>query len=202
MIMNSGANPHLKSWMLFVDGENVTIQGQKVLHASSVTLTSGQFWEKDVFLWRAVGSPDNSGRRAFFRTALEIQPDALRSYYYTSVTGSEETLESVSTTLWNIGFTPRVFKKAKKEQKSKGVDIALCTDMLSHAFAGHFDVAVLLAGDGDFQPLVDQVKRTGCIVVVGAFTEGLSPRLRLAADYFFELDHPFEQFWKQYQPTR
>ena len=45
---------------------------------------------------------------------------------------------------------------AKPAAKAKGVDIALTTDMLSNAFLGNYDVAVLVAGDGDYVPLVEQ----------------------------------------------
>ena len=34
-------------------------------------------------------------------------------------------------------------------RRSKGVDIILTKDMLSHAFPGNFDAALLVAGDGD-----------------------------------------------------
>jgi uncharacterized LabA/DUF88 family protein len=56
-----------------------------------------------------------------------------------------------------IGFHPEVFKK-KHGVKSKSVDITLSKDLLVHAFYNNYDVAVLIAGDGDYVPLVQEVK--------------------------------------------
>lgn len=44
------------------------------------------------------------------------------------------------------------------DRKSKGVDIALATDMLTRAFQNDFEVAILLAGDADYKPLVGRLK--------------------------------------------
>jgi uncharacterized LabA/DUF88 family protein len=82
------------------------------------------------------------------------------------------------------------------------VDIALTKDLLRHAFLGNYDVAVLVAGDGDYVPLVDEVKRLGKVVYVEFFRQsGLSNNLRLAADRFFEMDEFFLHQWKQTQPS-
>jgi uncharacterized LabA/DUF88 family protein len=112
--------------------------------------------------------------------------------------GSDEVLSAVEESLWRIGFTPKVFKKASQERKSKGVDIALCTDMLTHAFQNHFEVAVLLAGDADYKPLVNKVKSLGKIVYLWFFSEkkyGLGAGLRLASDAFISLDSQFAKNW-------
>jgi uncharacterized LabA/DUF88 family protein len=62
-----------------------------------------------------------------------------------------------------------VFKKDKQGRKTKGVDITLTRDMLSHAFRGNYDVARLIAGDGDYLPLIEEVKRLGKRVQVCFF---------------------------------
>jgi uncharacterized LabA/DUF88 family protein len=89
--------------------------------------------------------------------------------------------------LWNLGFTPVVFRKAKGS-RSKGVDITLTKDMLTHAFHDHYDVAVLVTGDADYEPVVSEVRRQGKAVHLCAFTNGLADRLRLACDSFTSLD--------------
>ena len=90
-----------------------------------------------------------------------------------------------------------MFRKTRQEEKAKGVDIALAKDFLSHAFLNNYDVALLFAGDGDYIPLVEEVKRLGKIVCVVFFSEfGLNPELRIAADYFLPIDDAFEYFWK------
>ena len=48
--------------------------------------------------------------------------------------------------------------------------------MLSHAFRDNYEVAVLVAGDGDYVPVVQEVQRLGKIVFVWFFeNEGLNP---------------------------
>src|SRR3990172_369846 len=43
----------------------------------------------------------------------------------------------------------------------KGVDVKIATDMVALAYAGEYDVAVLVSGDGDLAPAVHQIRRTG-----------------------------------------
>jgi uncharacterized LabA/DUF88 family protein len=103
----------------------------------------------------------------------------------------------VEESLWRLGFTPKVFKK-QKERKSKGVDISLTTDMLTHAFQNHFDVAILMAGDGDYGPLVGRVKSLGKLLWVWFFgdeKDGLSPALRRSSDVMLPLDAHFSENW-------
>ena len=60
---------------------------------------------------------------------------------------------------------------------------------------------MLVARDGDYVPLVEEVKRLGELVHVAFFGEkvrGLSPELRLASDRFWELEYAFTTSWKQY----
>jgi uncharacterized LabA/DUF88 family protein len=57
---------------------------------------------------------------------------------------------------------------------------------------------VLVAGDGDYVPLVREVKRLGKIVCIAFFSEpkhGLSPELRVESDYFFPLEEKFRPAW-------
>lgn len=69
--------------------------------------------------------------------------------------------------------------------------------MLSHAFLGNYDAAVLVAGDADYVPLVEEVKRLGKLVHVAFFgSQGLSPELRRSADQFCEIAGDFAAAWK------
>jgi uncharacterized LabA/DUF88 family protein len=126
-----------------------------------------------------------------------VQDHAIRAYYYTSLTGDDPQVLSVRRALRSLGFHPEVFKKVRAQEKAKGVDIALAKDFLSHAFLNNYDVAVLAAGDGDYVPLITEVKRLGKIVYVAFFRDyGLSTELHLAADMFFEMEHFFLKRWR------
>ena len=67
-------------------------------------------------------------------------------------------------------------------REQKGVDVLLAVEMLTDAHAQNFTDAFLLAGDADFVPLVDEVRRLGRRVFVVAHTRSLSQALAEAAD--------------------
>lgn len=188
--------------MMFVDGENFTLRGQEVVRKAGVIVKEGRYYKSDCFLW----FPEVIGSRRI--PGGDVRPDqlqnhALRSYYYTSLQGNDESLQAAREALRQLGFTPRVFKKLASQRQSKGVDIALAKDMLSHAFHQHYEVAVLIAGDADYVPLVEEAKRLGKLVYVWFFEqEGLNSELRLASDSFLDLTSLFLQCWAKESAAR
>jgi len=179
--------------MLFVDGENFTIRGQKLAADKDVKLEAGDNYIKNTYLWiPGIKATQNLVHRDIF----PLQPQAVRAHYYASAVGDEPRLMEVSTKLWERGFTPHVFKKDKDSARTKAVDIKLTTDMLSNAFMNNYDVAVLFAGDGDYVPLLEEVARLGKQVHVMFFpNHGMSPALRLASDTFHHIDDLFVEHW-------
>ena len=118
--------------------------------------------------------------------------------------------------LRELGFEPRLFPRRRDKSKladvppgderdevlarwkSKAVDLALATDVLTLAGEGRYEVAVIFAGDGDYVPVVEAVKRLGRHVVVGFFAgkgHGLSDDLRIAADGFVDLTPYLVNSW-------
>lgn len=180
--------------MMFVDGENLTIRAQKVAAQGNVPLTEGPHFRRDVFFWLpgilATQRLTSGGQVA-------LQPQAVRSFYYTSAVGDDVLLQDVRERLWDIGFTPQVFKRGPGDRRAKAVDISLARDMLSNAFLGNFEAAVLVAGDGDYVPIVQEVQRLGKVVyVLFLRAEGLSNELRLASDLTFVLDELIAAKWQ------
>jgi len=132
---------------------------------------------------------------------VSLEPTAIRAYYNTSVVGDEQRFKLVEQSLWQNGFLAKVFKKQKQQTKSKGVDIALATDFISNAFLNNYDVAVLIAGDADYIPMVNEVKRIGKLVYVVFFhgkNLGLSLDLHLASDQFLHISGTFNEQWREY----
>jgi NYN domain len=191
------AYPIQRSWMMFIDGENFTIRGQEFASQAGLTLVEGPFWKKDVYLWL----PGLRGRQTSLITGQlgrDVSGTAVRAHYYTSVTGDDNLIRDTKRILWALEFQPEVFKKPK-QQKSKGVDITLARDMLSHGYQDHYDIAVVVAGDGDYVPLIEEVKRAGKIVALSFFeNHGLNESLKLAADDFFDLSPWFAERWRGY----
>lgn len=183
-------------WMLFVDGENWTIRGQELAALKGVSVTPGQFFITDTFLWLP-GRPARAAATLFerFASKYELDPLAVRAYWYGSVVGDTDLVNDTRAVIKRVGFDPRVFKKEKKTRPTKAVDISLTTDMLGHAHSDHFDVAVLLAGDGDYIPLIEAVKRLGKRVWVGFFDEHAAREMQLVPDLYFTLTGELMEAW-------
>lgn len=190
-----GGNPIQRRWMCFVDGENLTIRGQDVLETADLEPVRGQFWERDVLLWVPGTRPKFLAKEV--RTG-DLGREPQRMHFYTSAIGSPKVLDQLRDNLWGLGFQPTVLQ-GSKGRPSKGVDIALACDALSNAFRDNYDVAVLITGDGDYVPLVEEVKRLGKLVHLVFFeSNGLNQELRRACDSFQSLDDTFLEGWWNY----
>ncbi len=66
------------------------------------------------------------------------------------------------------------------------VDIELSLDLIT--MADRLDIAVLISGDGDFQPLVEAVQARGVRVEVAGLGTSVAGSLKKAADQYVELD--------------
>jgi uncharacterized LabA/DUF88 family protein len=180
--------------MLFVDGENFTFRGQDFANQSGIAPVAGDYYEQDVFIWL----PQVRGTQGIYGSnTLRIEQQAIRAYYYTSLTGDDSKITAIRAKLWQLGFQPEVFKKTRQNEKAKGVDIALCKDMLIHAVYSNYDVAIIVAGDGDYVPLINEVKRLGKTVVVAFFENcGLNRELMLMSDKFYNIEAKFLEKWR------
>jgi uncharacterized LabA/DUF88 family protein len=75
-----------------------------------------------------------------------------------------------------------------RPRRQKRVDGLIAVDMMVGTFTDLFQVAILITGDSDFVPVVDEVKRRGVMVVIAAVQESLSDELRRAADRVYPID--------------
>ena len=75
-----------------------------------------------------------------------------------------------------------------RNRRQKGVDTLIAVDMLSGAFDKVFTVAILVAGDADFVPVVQEVKRRGVMVGLIGEPSSTSEDLKRAVDRFQPLD--------------
>ena len=174
--------------VVIVDGENLVFRYQEMLKKGYVPRDDVLVHEPDVFVW----SPTF--------THLAKNHEILRLTYYTYVTGDENRVNEVRETLRGQKFnthmaslmpnsvTPCVFKKNKKSASGKGVDIQMCVDILSHVYRGNTDAIHIMSGDGDFEPLIQEVLRAGVQVFLSAFSDGLNPNLKQIVDRIYILD--------------
>ena len=162
--------------MMFVDGENLAIRYGRMLGNGHIPRDSNHLYIPDVAVWAETLNP------------VQNTPALMRKYYYTAVQGDHPKVAETEMQLKQVGIdTPRVFKR-QKDRSSKRVDITLAIDMLTHATRKHYDVAILVAGDEDYVPLVEAVQREGTRVGLWFVSDGLSPALRQAADFYLDLD--------------
>ena len=72
--------------------------------------------------------------------------------------------------------------------RQKGVDILMSIDMLTKAYDNHYDIAVLLAGDGDFVELVEAIKDKTGKQVIGLYIPGhVSDKLCMSLDIYAKI---------------
>lgn len=86
-----------------------------------------------------------------------------------------------------------VLKRREGGLEEKGMDVKIAVDMVSMAYKGHYDVAILVSGDGDYAELVQAVKDAGQRVINAYFEASRSDALRVACDDAFRLDKEFFQ---------
>lgn len=85
-------------------------------------------------------------------------------------------------------------KPERKARRQKAVDIQLAVDMLGRAYERLFEVAILVAGDADFVPVVHETRRRGVIVVVAGFEGTVSDLLIEEADRYYPFPKEFESY--------
>lgn len=175
------------SRVAFVDGENLVIRYQDMV-AKGKTPRAEVSHIPNVFVSSQV-------KNSMFNGLSRIT-------YYTSTGGD---LEKATMVLDQIRgqiaeshrqmdltrhLNARVFRKPVRERKSRHVDIHITLDALRAAYS-HDDVTevLLITGDGDFIPVVEEIMRRGKRVYVAALSGGLNPDLARAPDGFFNLDN-------------
>lgn len=97
--------------------------------------------------------------------------------------------DSLHKKLSYLGFRLNVRDSYDVEKDiQKEVDVAMACEMVVHALRNHYDTAIVVSGDRDFVPAVEQIQMAGKTVEVAAFEDNISYTLMRKADYFHELD--------------
>src|ERR1039458_1357269 len=183
--------------MAFIYVENLVFRYQS-MKDKGFTPQPGVFHEIDTYVWS---------------NFVPVPPDhsLIRANYYTSVVGDDLKIDSVCTDMkkmeirgtytWSLGgnrslqygqnLYPLAFKKPSKSNKTKIVDIRMTVDILTNVYQGNVDSVYLLSGDGDYEEVIREVMRRGKQIYIGAFSDGLSPKLKNLCDGFIDLDSFF-----------
>lgn len=128
---------------------------------------------------------------------LAVGYNLLRTYYYNAPLIQKYQPEEYKKQQRFFGalrntslMTVRLGRLEKRDDTyvEKGVDTFLAVDMLSMAYKGAYDAAILITADADFVPVVNEVKSFGKRVFNAYFSKGISFHLRQACDSFLKID--------------
>ncbi|MDA1297162.1 MAG: NYN domain-containing protein [Chloroflexi bacterium] len=84
-----------------------------------------------------------------------------------------------------------IWKQRGATMVEKGVDVMLAVDLVTHAYADHYDSAIIVSGDADFYPALQAVKNFGKHVEVAAFDQNISSEASRVADLHIRLTKTF-----------
>lgn len=102
---------------------------------------------------------------------------------------------------WNdvtdAGFELSLFKRSPSNTE-KEVDTALVTDLVADALTLYRpgDMVVLIAGDRDYVPAIERLKKAGIPVYVAFWDQQISDKLKKSAAQFVCLDDHFDALCK------
>ena len=165
--MRTRVVPPARRAAVFVDGENTAVRFKHIKTVAepwcvprrdAVTISrKRKNGSEDVAFW----SPKVLEHYLLERLNVEV----LRTSYYTSSAGAEETLCKYREKLQEAGIgTSWVIHKKNNESRPKGVDVRLATDVTVAAVSHQVDDIVLVSNDRDFLPIVETAKNHGARV--------------------------------------
>ncbi len=174
------APPFMGRIMVFVDGTNFLCRMEDCINSR---LSPGEHIKikADKMEANAINFANNIISNS---TPTGKSYNLIRRYWFSSFKGSDQDRKEIGNRLRENDFEPVLFRK--RNNREKGVDIALTMSMLTNAFNQNFDIGILFAGDEDYTELVKEVKRYGP-QIYGRFFDlefGLSAELKLAFDHF------------------
>jgi uncharacterized protein (TIGR00288 family) len=188
-----------KRLMLFIDGENLVFRYQAMLKDGYYPYPYDKnriIYKKDIYLWSSginLPNPNDDYNNI----------DVVRAYYYTSVTGDKDKLNEIDEEIRNIRIGglaykslsptlyPITFKRDRPNEKAKGVDIRMTIDILSHTYNNNLDIACFFSGDGDFEPVLQEVSKHGKLIYIYSFSSGFNSNLKKVCDQYTNLDENF-----------
>ncbi|MCR9093495.1 MAG: NYN domain-containing protein [bacterium] len=183
-----------KRTLILVDGENLVAGFERTRDADNFLQPRADVVHMpDQFVWH------------WKLGALDQFEDLLRVSYLTTIVGNEEKVNALRSLISMVParirkgaaspetLVPHVFVKPKRGGKNKSVDINLTVEALRHAYNRTADQIVIVSGDGDYLPVIQEVMRQGVTVWGAAFKDGLNPHIRPAVDAFIELELLFFQ---------
>jgi uncharacterized LabA/DUF88 family protein len=167
---------------LFIDGAYLRARLKSISKCFTIDL------EIDYNAFRSHVVPGQSAQKAFYYDCLPARgPNEKRDDYDKRVEPEQNIFKAIkSLPGYHVFLGEAVHSGGGIVQK--GVDIHIAVDMLTHAFRGVIDRAILFAGDRDFAPLVSALVQQGVYVTVGYHPKSVAEELLDVADERIECD--------------
>ena len=130
-----------------------------------------------------------------------IGAERLRTYYYDCLPilkkGNEKHYQNKKNFIKQLNLLSRFEVKLGELQligntyKQKKIDVLMSLDIAKKCFERQIDYAVLIAGDSDFVPVIDEAKNQGAVIYLYAYHNSLSEELLNKVDEFCDLNQEF-----------
>ena len=153
--------------MVFVDGSN--FYHSLKTSFGSAALDVGRFCR-----WL---SGEENLVKIFYYNAPVFQKDSLEAYKK-----QQRFFESLKKIKRLELFLGRLEKRPGNHKAEKGVDVKLAVDLVTNAFYGKFDVAIVVTNDADFVPAIMAVQEKGKAVYNVGFPKSKSFHLNRVCD--------------------
>ncbi|MCB1188941.1 MAG: NYN domain-containing protein [Leptospiraceae bacterium] len=111
---------------------------------------------------------------------------------------NEHRLDGLMEALWESGYIVRSKLGAISGNSYRcNLDVEMALDMLKSAYQLKPDVVVIASGDGDFLPIVNELRQLGVRVEVAAFQDNTAREMILKSSGFIDLGVYYQHYFSQ-----
>jgi len=170
IVSSGGYSPTLRTVMIFIDGGYLRDYLKKNFSTEKINF---DFFTNRI-MDMSIGGP--------------VRGELIRVYYYDAIVDHDDDTKKYDEQKEYFDFIKnrfqgytvklgRLIKTKKGDYRQKGVDVKLAIDMITMAYLGHYDIALLVAGDDDYLDVVKAIKGAGKRVYGAYFSNNTSKRL-------------------------
>ncbi len=175
--------------LVLIDGENIIKSWW--WHCKENHLSDNIDYIK---LVKKVSENTNLLRAIFYDGIPESIPVKKKNFHKSLSNGNIQLRTKILKTRKHI--CPNCNHQSTKEVQ-KGVDVALATDILRHAWQKSCDVCIVASGDEDYKDAIECAKERGLKVWVVSFKRSLSSNLKNSADKIIYMEDIFDHIKRE-----
>ncbi|MEX0656854.1 MAG: NYN domain-containing protein [Nitrosopumilaceae archaeon] len=181
----SNRRPPLARLMAFIDGGYLREQCKRKIKTDTINFNILRDRLEGSFTANCRGKYSGDLTRVYYYDAMVDHSDP----EYDEQNKWFSKIKSINGFEVRLGRLVRTGQNKNGPFKQKGVDTKLAIDMISKAYQGQYDFALLLAGDNDFLDLVEAVKDSNRRVYGFYFIDNVSKELLDSFDQKIPIDN-------------